>query len=234
MVKHSGAKAATSRGAGGPTCWDCRAPVGAAHFCPACGKIQPLPPATDYFGFFGLPRRLGLDAAALDRQYHHLSWQLTLSNYQPISTYEQELLRDQTRTLEEAYSALRAPLSRAEYLLRLENNRPESEARPGSPLADELYAVNELLEDLREARQSDSRQLEELRHRLEKMRHQLQEQLEAVETELRQQFLRWDASAGQDGAAAARAAVLQALGEVAGRNQVLSKLLARVNDELAE
>jgi len=33
------------------------------HFCPQCSKILPLHRRADYYGFFGLPRRLNLDAA---------------------------------------------------------------------------------------------------------------------------------------------------------------------------
>src|SRR5690349_13194807 len=43
-------------------CWSC-GDMRAAHFCGACGKVQP-PAPVDYFSFFGLPRKLNIDVKA--------------------------------------------------------------------------------------------------------------------------------------------------------------------------
>ena len=45
------------------------------HFCPQCSKILPLHRRADYYGFFGLPRRLNLDAALLEERFRALSRQ---------------------------------------------------------------------------------------------------------------------------------------------------------------
>ena len=47
----------------------------ASHFCSACGKVQPAAPV-DYFTFFGLPRKLNLDTAALEKEFYALSRKL--------------------------------------------------------------------------------------------------------------------------------------------------------------
>jgi hypothetical protein len=57
-------------------CWSCSAATGGAHFCPVCGKIQPLPRGADYFAYFGLPRKLVMDTDALEQRFHSLSWKL--------------------------------------------------------------------------------------------------------------------------------------------------------------
>ena len=44
----------------------------AAHFCQQCGKVQP-PVPVDYFTFFGLPYKLNLDTAKLEREFYALS-----------------------------------------------------------------------------------------------------------------------------------------------------------------
>jgi hypothetical protein len=56
------------------SCWSCGT-MRAVHFCEACGKVQP-PAPVDYFTFFGLPRKLNLDVAALDKDFYELSRKL--------------------------------------------------------------------------------------------------------------------------------------------------------------
>ena len=45
-------------------------------FCPECGRDPPLGGARDYFGSWGLPRKLKLDPAELEQRYRALSRQL--------------------------------------------------------------------------------------------------------------------------------------------------------------
>ena len=46
-----------------------------AHFCPQCTKILPLQRGADFFGFLGLPRKLNIDPADLERRFRALSRQ---------------------------------------------------------------------------------------------------------------------------------------------------------------
>ena len=55
-------------------CWSCGA-MRAAHYCQECGKVQP-PAPVDYFTFFGLPYKLNLDTAQLERDFYALSRKL--------------------------------------------------------------------------------------------------------------------------------------------------------------
>ena len=58
------------------SCWACHTALGQSdHFCAACGKVQPTAP-TDFFSFLSLPRKLNLDAAALEREFYRLSRKL--------------------------------------------------------------------------------------------------------------------------------------------------------------
>ena len=43
------------------------------HFCPQCSRILAIGRHGDYFGFFGLPRRLQLDLQDLERRFRDLS-----------------------------------------------------------------------------------------------------------------------------------------------------------------
>ena len=56
------------------SCWSCGT-MRAVHFCSACGKVQP-PVPVDYFTFFGFPRKLNLDTAALEKEFYALSRRL--------------------------------------------------------------------------------------------------------------------------------------------------------------
>src|ERR1051326_6677566 len=56
------------------SCWSCGS-MRAAHFCASCGKVQP-PVPVDYFTFFGLPPKLDLNVAALEKEFYELSRKL--------------------------------------------------------------------------------------------------------------------------------------------------------------
>ncbi|MBI4467447.1 MAG: Fe-S protein assembly co-chaperone HscB [Acidobacteria bacterium] len=215
-----------------PACWECKAALDGAsaeaHFCPQCGKIQPLPPQTTYFSFFGLPRKLDLEAAELERQFHQLSWQLHPDRFHNASAYERELSLERTAVLNDAFRTLRDPVDRVEYLLGLEGVRKEGEVKQQAPpdLLEEVFELNEHLEELRAAKRSggEGRELDELRHRLEKTREAFQQKLDAVLAELTAQFPAWD----QQGD---RAALLR-LSEILNRHSYIRNLVRNVTEEL--
>ena len=59
----------------------------AEHFCSACGKVQP-PVPVDYFTFFGLPRKLVINTAQLEKEFYALNRKLHPDVY--ASAPEQE------------------------------------------------------------------------------------------------------------------------------------------------
>src|SRR5579864_912222 len=91
-------------------CWSCAAPT-SAHFCAACGKVQP-PASVDYFKFFSLPHKLNIDVAALEREFYRLSRQLHPDLYARASAQEQQWSLEQTSRMNDAYRALRDPIAR--------------------------------------------------------------------------------------------------------------------------
>ena len=98
-------------------CWSC-GDMRAEHFCDQCGHVQPAKP-TDYFSFFGLPRRLELDEAVLEREYYALSRKLHPDVYSRASDREQEWSLEKTSQLNDAYRTLKSPIDRAFYLAGL-------------------------------------------------------------------------------------------------------------------
>ena len=219
-------------------CWECSAETQREHFCPQCGKIQPQPPTVDYFSFFGLPRKLELNAVALERQFHQLSWKLHPDNFHQATTYEQELSLEKTATLNDAYRTLRDPVTRVEYLLGLEGVRREGETRQEAPpdLLAEVFELNEYLEELREAKRSggEPREMEELRHRLEKARETFQAKMDEVMAELTAQFKRWDAGLEANPVGGEHRAALEAMSAILNRHSYIRNLVRNVSDELEE
>ena len=77
-------------------------------------------PQSDYFTVFDLPRRLNLDLAQLERTFYRLSRKFHPDIYAQKSPEEQQWSLDQTSLLNDAYRTLKNPITRTEYLLKLE------------------------------------------------------------------------------------------------------------------
>src|SRR5262249_11699983 len=99
-------------------CWSC-GEMGVAHFCRACGKLQP-PVPVDCFRFFGLPKKLNVDVARLEQDFYELSRKLHPDLYADANKREQEWSLEHSSLLNDAYRTLKDPIKRTQYLLRLE------------------------------------------------------------------------------------------------------------------
>lgn len=219
-------------------CWECGAPAAGEHFCPSCGKIQPQPPHQDYFAFFALPRKLALDPQELERRFHQLSWKLHPDNFSTATPYERDLSLEKAAVLNDAYRTLRDPVARVEYLLELEGIRREGAIKQQTPpdLLEEVFALNEHLEELRAAKRAgtDTRQLEELRHSLQAARRQLEAKLEAADAELSSRFQEWDTLLEANADGAARKQKMEEMSEILNRHSYLRNLVRNVTEELEE
>jgi molecular chaperone HscB len=188
--------------------------------------------AGDFFAFFGLERKLGLEVAALERQFYELSWRLHPDNFHNASAEEQAAALEKASVLNDAWRTLRDPVARVEYLLGLEGVRREGEIKQQAPpdLLAEVFELNEYLEELRAARRSggDAAQMRVLRRHLEEARTSFQQKLDQVLAELTAQFPRFD-SAANDGA---RKAALDNMSEILNRHSYIRNLVRNVTDEL--
>ncbi len=187
-------------------CWSC-GDMRAAQFCQQCGKVQP-PAPVDYFTFFGLPYKLNLDTAVLEREFYALSRHLHPDMNAIRTPEEQEWSLQQSSSLNDAYRILRDPISRTEYLLRLHGVHLEEQSTAATAEArrtgkakkqvvppDLLEQVFELNMQLEEARMNKkmgepdrSLQLE-----LQDTKKQLQARYEAMMQELYGGWNEWDA-----------------------------------------
>src|SRR5947199_6923185 len=127
-----------------------------ALFRPQCTKILPLPRQADYFGFLGVPRKLNLDAADLERRFRSLSRQFHPDFFYNATPGERRASLERSSYLNDAYRTLRQPISRVEYLLQLEGlaaRGPEEASKQVPPaLLEEVFALNEELDEVRALR----------------------------------------------------------------------------------
>jgi molecular chaperone HscB len=101
------------------SCWSCRGPIAArALFCATCSAVQP-PAAIDRFARLDLPVQFDTDGAELDRRYFALQRQLHPDRFAARTARERAVSQSQAVALNEAYETLKDPLSRAEYMLKL-------------------------------------------------------------------------------------------------------------------
>src|SRR6185295_15258939 len=122
------------------------------HFCPQCSRILALGRHGDYFAFFGLPRRLKVEAADLERRFRELSRQFHPDYFYNAPPAERLASLERSSYLNDAYRVLRSPVARVEYLLGLEGLAPtrSDEARTAKvppSLLEEVFALNEELDE---------------------------------------------------------------------------------------
>jgi len=104
----------------------------------------------DHFEVFGLPRRLAIDTAELQRKFYELSRRHHPDFHQTAPPEEQARALEASARLNAAYRALRDPILRVEYLVRLEEGRDTKEGatvKPKAPpeLLEEMFEIQEAL-----------------------------------------------------------------------------------------
>jgi molecular chaperone HscB len=129
---------------------------------------------SDYFTVFGLPRKLTVDGAALQRRFYELSREHHPDFHQGAAPEQQAETLARSALVNRAYRALRDPLPRVEYLIALEEGREVREGatdKPRAPreLLEEMLEVQEALEEAKAEGMSPAagERLREERARLE-------------------------------------------------------------------
>jgi molecular chaperone HscB len=226
------------------TCWSCGT-MRAEHFCSACGKVQP-PVPVDYFTFFGLPRKLKVDVAGLEREFYQLSRKLHPDLYSGAEAREQQWSLEQSSQLNDAYRTLKDPIKRTEYLLRLEGVELEEQSKSATEqarasgqvkkqvvppdLLEEVFDLNMQLEELRMQKklgEDDPSLIEEIgRQKLE-----LEEKHEALLDQLKGEWTEWD-RAVDGGTEADRLQIRDKMVDVLNRRSYLRNLVRDVNEVL--
>ena len=219
-------------------CWSCGSATGGAHFCPACGKIQPLPRGMDFFAFFGLPQKLWMEMGALEQKFHALSWKLHPDNFVRASEDERQLSLERSSQLNDAYRTLQDPVGRVEYLLAQAGMRKEGQTKQQAPpeLLEEVFELNESLDELRGARgsQTNGDELAALKERLQEAQHGFEAKLRQVDAQLQDIAREWDAALDASAGDAERRALMERMNAILNRRSYIRNLVNNVQKELAQ
>jgi molecular chaperone HscB len=239
-------KTIATAGSGDTTasCWSC-GDMRAAHFCHACGKVQP-PLPVNYFSFFGLPRKLNLDVARLERDFYELSRKLHPDLNARADKREQEWSLEQSSLLNDAYRTLKDAIKRTQYLLRLEGLELEEQSKTATEkaratgdvkkqivppdLLEEVFDLNMQLEGLR-ANKKTGEDDPTLVKDLEAHKTQFEKKYEELAEELKTHWNRWDEAVDQNNGGERRGA-LNGMVDLLNRRSYIRNLVRDVNEAL--
>src|SRR5947208_15656150 len=103
-----------------------------------------------------MPRKLWIEMGALEQKFLQMSWKLHPDNFVNATEQEREISLKRSSELNDAYRTLRDPIARVEYLLAIEGERKEGEKKQQAPpeLLEEVFELNESLDELRESKGS--------------------------------------------------------------------------------
>ena len=218
------------------------------HFCAQCSKILSLGRHGDYFAFFGLPRKLNVDAEDLEQRFRGLSRQFHPDYFYNATPAERRASLERSSYLNDAYRTLRNPISRVEYLLGIEGLAPNTSERGGgapglgdaaskqdvpAALLEEVFALNEELDEIRGLR-ARGVAADVLKARLERAQKPIDAKRADHEAQLLELAARWDAVVGRAPDDRERRSVLEALRERVLERNYINNLLAGIERELAQ
>ena len=224
-------------------CWSC-GDMRAAQFCTSCGKVQP-PVPVDYFSFFGLPRKLNLDIATLERGFYAMSRKLHPDLYAGRDSREQSWSLEQSSRLNDAYRILKDPIRRTEYLLKLEGVELEGQSKAGTEearktgekkqivppdLLEEVFELNMQLEELR-ANKKMGEEDTSLIQELQQHKQTLEQKFNHLFEELKRYWTEWD-SAEESGSDVLRKSARDKMVDLLNRRSYIRNLVRDVNEVL--
>jgi molecular chaperone HscB len=220
----------------------------AAHFCESCGKVQP-PAPSNYFAFFGLPLKLNIDVAVLEKDFYALSRKLHPDLNAGTGGPEQEWSLEQSSMLNDAYRTLKDPIKRTQYFLHLEGVELEEQSKAATEkarasgevkkqivppdLLEEVFELNMHLEELRMNKKvgdDDPALFEEIG----KAKLSLEAKHEALLQELQSSWKDWDSVIDRGPAASTdeRARVRNKMVDILNRRNYIRNLVRDVNEAM--
>jgi molecular chaperone HscB len=178
---------------------------------------------------------LVIDVPQLEQKFLQLSWKLHPDNFVNASESERELSLKRSSELNDAYRVLRDPVARVEYLLGIEGERVEGEKKQQAPpeLLEEVFELNESLDELREAKESGS-DLIELKSKLKSAEDSFAGKLREVDSQLQSVAKDWDAAVDANADAGTRKKLFGRMNELLNRRSYIRNLVTNVAKELAE
>jgi len=162
--------------------------------CAGCEAVQPVPADLDYFAALGLPRRLALDGADLERRYLDASRALHPDRFQTSTSRERDLSLAASALVNRARRTLRSPVTRGRYWLELHGDRlGDDNKRVPPPIAAEVFETQEKLAELRAAQGGP--EAEALRGEVRALHDELAARLRTQTEELDGRYAAWNGDA---------------------------------------
>ena len=200
----------------------------------------------DFFTFFGLPRKLTLDASALEKQFYILSRKLHPDRFAAKPPVEQQAALAQSSLLNDAYRTLKDPILRTQYLLSLEGVELEEQSKAATEAArtsgivkkqivppdllEEAFELNMQLEEMRMAKKMGEDD-PQLRKDLVAAKHTFDGKMSKTQANLEQLWAKWDAATDANDNAAKDAAK-DTMVALLNRRSYLRNLVRDVNEAL--
>ena len=199
-----------------------------------------------YFEVFGLPPKLQLDTAALEKTFYRLSREFHPDRFASKPAEEQAAATEKSSLLNDAYRTLRDPIRRTEYLLEIEGVEMEEQSVKATEsarsagtekkqivppdLLEEAFELNMQLEEMKMAKAGGDDD-PQLRKDLETAKANFTGLLDASGKQLEAEWTSWDAAVdiGDDGAKDAAKDEMLAL---LNRRSYLRNLVRDVNAAL--
>jgi molecular chaperone HscB len=175
-----------------------------------------------------------LDAQDLDRRFRDLSRQFHPDFYYNAAPAERLASLERSSYLNDAYRALKQPVSRIEHLLTIEGlplaKSEEGAAKVPPGLLEEVFALNEELDEIRDLRESGT-DAATLAARLATARQPIEARRDEHERALAEASEQWDRQA--EAPADQRRATLERLRELLLERNYISNLLGTIEREAA-
>lgn len=178
----------------------------------------------DFYEFFGIRRKLRVDAEVLKNRFYELSREWHPDRFGRKSAEEQAQALEATAILNDGYRTLRDPVKRAEYLLK-EEGFPIGEQRSKDvppELLEEVFELNMMLEELKSGDESARPQLAAAKENFEGLRA-------GIDSDVERLFAKYDTAEAQSETAR------QALHEIRGalnRRRYIENLIRDVDRAL--
>jgi molecular chaperone HscB len=173
--------------------------------------------------------------ADLEQRYRALSRQFHPDYFYNAPAAERRASLEQSSYLNDAYRALKNPVSRIEYLLQLEGVAPGSAADAAKQvppsLLEEVFGLNEELDEVRDLRAGGAA-ADQWQPRLERARRPIDAKRADHEAQLQQLAARWDAAVDAGASEAERRAILQSLRDTFLERNYINNLLSGIEREL--
>jgi molecular chaperone HscB len=204
------------------------------------------PATADYFAFFGLPQKLNLDGALLEREFYKLSRRLHPDLFVNAEKAKQDWSTEQTSLLNDAYRSLKDPIRRTEHLLHLQGVELEEQSKTATEqarasgdmkkqvvppdLLEEVFELNMQLEELRMNKKTGEDD-PALVKALEAQRVALGNKHEALLQELKTYWNDWDKLV-DSGSDESRRGVRDKMVDLLNRRNYIRNLVRDVNEVL--